>query len=167
MDCKSCGQVLGLGCETCESCFHYVNWTRLLNEPWPNVSVTELQVRASNSFNEFTKVHEITSAEKLFRYYKQYEALAAAASLAYKMVKIREQIPDPESIERRNNSGTEFADAIRKQKEDQRPKKEKQLLSLREREINKYLKLGLSQADAERFVDQAMSKNAKAVNPIK
>ncbi len=166
--CKNCQQVKGTNPINCETCFSYLNWTRLLLAPFNtnDDSTDDLQKRSIRNLNDFVKVNEITQPEVMFKYMKLFEALSAGMSLIYNAKIINDRLPDPEQAESSSRGKSkEFSDAVKAQREAQRPKKEKKLLTLREKSIAQMVAIGMSEEDAAKFVDNGLLKAGRAVNP--
>ena len=133
----------------CEKCLEYLNVCRLMIEPRTD-SITSNQTVAVNYSNKL--IHEMTLQE-IFMFQKRFEALAAQCSYVYSTRTITERVPDPKELERKKE---DWAQAVKEQKDKQRPAKEKKILTDRDKAIEALIGVGVPREAAIASVDERM-----------
>lgn len=149
-----------LGTQTieCEDCAKWNNWCRLILTPTPlgNTPTKEkIEHNQRSAFEWVSKSKHVAdmSLDELFIWMKKVEAIAAGASLAYNNRLIKNRVARPDDAER----AIEFKDAVKKQKDENRPKKERVLLSDREKAIKALIDIGMDAVIAAKSVDERMA----------
>lgn len=146
----------------CQTCLDYLNICRLMVEPRTD-SIASNQTTAMNWFEKLVpmqggKLVSEMNLQEIFMYQKRFEALAAKSSIIYNEQLIKERIPNPKELERKSAEKAEqWEQAVRDQKDAQRPAKEKKILSDRDKAIAAYKLVGIPQSEATKIVDEQMA----------
>lgn len=170
MNCTACKRRIGSNLLECERCLDYVNWTCLMVTPvGTETDISHNQAHAGDNTLKFiqNKFVDELDLQNHYIFMKRLEAMAAAASIAYNARKIKAQIPNPSKIEK----SKEWNEAIRKQREEQRPQKERKILSQRDKAIESLVgvmvKTGMPEETARQLattqVDKSMSEVGRNV----
>lgn len=162
MNCPSCSKLYGTNPIECDECLQYVNWSRLIVTPVgtdKDGNIGHALENTTKYIDRFYPPPYSASLQDLFLFLKRMEAITAGASLAYSRRKVQERIPNPKDLE---SSEGEWNEAIKKQKDAQRPKKERVLLSDRDKGIKHLMtNLKMSLEMASKIVDEQMSKEGR------
>lgn len=164
--CPACTRNLGSNPLECSECLKYINWVRLIADPFPvQLDANTIQRETVGRVNKFQDIYQL-DMDQLFLWGKKMEAIAAACSMLYQAKVIKERTPD---IDR-----AEMTKAIEKsnriQKLENLPKKEKKILSERDKAVaaifNIYKKImneEIAQTKAEAEVDARMAEVGRKV----
>lgn len=142
----------------CLDCLKYCNVCVTIMRPNMGLDIEGNQQVVFQNANYLLKD---LKTEEVYFFVKRAEALAASFGLLYQQRKIKEKIPNPKSAE----ASLEFSESIKRQKDAVRPKKEKKLLTDRDRAIESFTKLGITLEKATAMVDAQLIKEGRAVNP--
>lgn len=165
MMCQECTKRRGESALTCAACLDYLNWCRVMIEPWRSEKHPDLYADFDLQQKiAIEKVSKDTSGyideldtQTLFIWYQRFVGLSAAASLLYNQKVIKERIPDVDRVERAKS----FSEAIERQKMEQRPKVEKKQLDARGKAIAAMMAVGMSETDATESVDRKFKSVGK------
>lgn len=169
MKCPSCDALFGTATVTCVKCQAYNNACRLLLTPAfaeGKVDIPREQQLGFEHAAHFMRVSDFT-LEQMFVYMKKIEAIAAGFSLAYNEQLVKKRIADPKKLAR---DAEEFTEAVKTQRIEQLPKKERKMLDDRQKAINAIFdiyvtlmpeKEALEKATAE--VEKRMSKEGRLI----
>lgn len=172
MYCSVCTKLAGSNVVECETCLRYNNSCRLLIQNF----TTDSEQGAQDRVEKHLSVHEM-SLEQTMIFVRHLRALAAGATVVYQNKLIKTRIADPASLNKRLNQTKvkteEFAAAVKEQRDAQRPKKEKRILSDREKAIEKvaeiFQRTGIAETVAYTMaateVDKRMAEVGRKVNP--
>lgn len=152
-ECKQCKQLLGSNVTECTHCLNYNNQSRLLIQNF----MTDDEAKAMDRVVKFVENVADMSLENTFRFVRHLRSLSAGATVAYQNKLIKERINDPKGITKKLNAA-EFAQAVREQKDAQRPPREKKLLTAREKAIKSLTDIGVPESIAIERIDSEMTK---------
>lgn len=151
--CPLCKFKIGSRPLECKPCLDYINWIRVLAQP-PEFNdieaVGQIQKNAIHNTARFIEVHSL-NLDEMFLWMKQFEACAASISMLYQAKVIKERTP--------NIDKAEMSKAIEKsnaqQKLDNLPKKEKRILSERDKAVESLKKVFMAIMPEEKALQKA------------
>lgn len=164
MRCSVCDLPAASNPVECQECCDESNRLRLLLLPTPLGDTKQSEKVGHDqriSFNAVVKTVDKMTLDELFVFMKKAEAVAAGAGLAYnqRLMKLR---VSPEDVETRKKDQQSFAGAARQARVDNLPKKERRLLSDRDKAIEQLMKF-MDREAATASVDSQMSKQGRLV----
>lgn len=157
MVCESCKKSIGSNARECDECLSYLNRLRLSFTITEQLGITENQASAITGINHFIKDFELN---QIFLFQKRLEAATAEVMVIYHTKKVKEKIPDPKSAEKK---GEEYAAAVKIQKFDQMSKKEKKVMSEKDKAIQALMNSGVTEAMATTIIESEFKKLGKFV----
>lgn len=159
-NCQTCNKPAGSNPRECDSCLEFLNASRmgLLGH-----TVQGAQAHGVLWANKFQEVHKLSLTD-LFIFQKQLETITAEILVIYHTEQVKKRIPDPKKIEQAVLSRPESWESqdsklksekiIRDAINSNRTKKERVVLSQRDKAIAGMVKIGMSREEAEAIVDK-------------
>lgn len=140
---------------TCDTCLSWLNAVRWAVIPMDKASTESNQNGAITNINHMLKIHEM-SFEQVHLVMKRMEAATAEIATIYHTMKIKARIPDP-TKEKKDKEF--FVKGAKQQILDNAPKKEKKILTHREKAIEALVKSSkISYELASSIIDSQMAK---------
>lgn len=162
MKCPSCDALFGTATVTCEKCQAYNNACRLLVTPAfveGKVDIVHEKQLGFEHAAHFMRVSDFT-LEQMFVFMKKMEAVCAGFNLAYSQANVKKHTPDPKKLAR---DAEEFTEAVKAQRIEQLPKKERKMLDDRQKAVATLVAIGLTEENATLEVEKRMSKEGRLV----
>lgn len=151
---------IGSNPRRCDECLQYMNKMLVLVRPYTGKDVEFNQIVTAQNMPFLVKDLNL---EEFYLYTKKLEMLAACAGLMYQDT-LRKTKVNPDTV-KKNAGKQSFAEEMKRERDLQRPKKEKKLLDARDKAIAVYTSLGMPLDQAAKMVDEQMAKQGRAVKP--
>ncbi len=145
----------------CDQCLAYLNWVRLMVKPIEGITTQANQQAAIGSTLKYVADMNV---QEVFVYMKMMEAVAAQVFIIHEDRTRKERIPNPKELQQQNE---DWQRAVKEQKDRLKStpelKKEKKILSDRDRAVEALVSVGVPRKAAEESVDEKMRQQGKVV----